>query len=190
MNAILENYLDCNIKQFEYYKMLGEKAISQIPDPALFHKLSSESNSISIIVQHLGGNMLSRWTDFLNSDGEKSYRDRDAEFEENINTREQLMLEWNEGWSCLFDTLHSLKIEDLDKTILIRNMQHTVVDAINRQLAHYAYHVGQIVFICKTVANENWNTLSIPKGHSKTYNEKKFAEEPHREHFTEEYLKK
>ncbi len=190
MNAILENYLDCNIKQFEYYKLLGEKAMNQISDEALFHKFSSESNSISIIVQHLWGNMLSRWTDFLTTDGEKTWRDRDAEFEENTNTREQLMHKWNEGWTCLLDVLRSLKIEDLDKKIFIRNMEHTVVEAINRQLAHYAYHVGQIVFISKMVANENWQTLSIPKGHSKSYNDKKFSEGPHREHFTEEYLKK
>jgi hypothetical protein len=190
MHDILENYLDCNIKQFEYYKSLGEKGMSQVPDEALFFKLSSESNSISIIVQHLWGNMISRWTNFLDSDGEKPTRDRDAEFEEHITSRDELMKIWNEGWDCLFTALRNLKTGDLNKTVFIRNMEHTVVEAIQRQLAHYAYHVGQIVYISKAVANENWKTLSIPKNQSKTYNEKKFAEGPHREHFTEEYMRR
>lgn len=190
MKDILENYLDCSIKQFEFYKLLGEKAMAQIDDEKLFYTLSPESNSISIIVQHLWGNMLSRWTDFLTSDGEKSWRERDAEFEPLLKARQDLMIKWNEGWSCLLDTLHSLKLEDLSSIILIRNMEHSVVEAIQRQLTHYAYHVGQIVFISKALSNENWNSLSIPKGESKKYNAKKMAQGPHKEHFTEEYFKR
>jgi hypothetical protein len=190
MDAIGLNFLDCSIRQFEYYKLLGEKAMNQVPDKNLFVKYSSESNSISIIVQHLHGNMLSRWTDFLRSDGEKSWRDRDAEFEEQISSRKELMKIWNEGWACVLSALQQLSPDDLGKSIYIRNMEHTVVEAICRQLAHYAYHVGQIIFICKMIANDDWATLSIAKGQSKIYNQKKFNEEKHRAHFTEEYIKK
>lgn len=182
-----QNYLDCCIQQFESYKMLGEKAMNQIPDSALFYNLSPESNSIAIIVQHLSGNMLSRWTDFLQSDGEKTWRDRDAEFEEHITNREELLTCWNTGWACLLDALRALKEDDLDKIVHIRNTAHTVVDAINRQLAHYAYHIGQIVFICKAATNENWHSLTIAKGKSKTFNDQKFSAEPSKDHFTKEY---
>jgi hypothetical protein len=141
----------------------------------LFWKYNGESNSIAIIVKHLSGNMLSRWTDFLNSDGEKTWRDRDSEFENNIKSRQELLESWNAGWDCLFNALNSIKENDWKKEIYIRNERHTVIDAINRQLAHYPYHIGQIVFIGKMVAGSKWRSLSIPKGDSQIFNAEKFA---------------
>lgn len=183
------DYLESVKKQFEYYKMLGDKTISQLPDEKLFWQYNEESNSIAIIVKHLAGNMLSRWTDFLTSDGEKEWRHRDSEFENDIKSKEALVQKWNEGWNCLFDTLNSLKETDFSKTIHIRNQGHSVVEAINRQLAHYPYHVGQMVFIGKMICDEKWISLSIPKGNSNTYNSEKFSKPQHPEHFTEEFLK-
>lgn len=186
----MNSFLESATKQFEYYKLLGEKTFAQTNEEKLFWQYNKESNSIAIIVQHLHGNMLSRWTDFLTTDGEKDWRNRDAEFEKNITSKDELLQKWNEGWSCLFTTLNSLTNDDLNKTIYIRNQGQTVVDAINRQLCHYSYHVGQIVFIGKIIANENWNSLSIPKGNSSAYNQEKFEKPKHNEHFTDEYLSK
>lgn len=185
-----QDYLSSAIKQFEYYKQLGEKTIEQVPEEQLFWQFNDESNSIAIIVKHLWGNMLSRWADFLTTDGEKETRNRDAEFENDITTKDELLQKWNEGWTCLLDTLNSLTVADLDKTIYIRNMGHTVVEAINRQLAHYPYHIGQIVFIGKMICNQNWASLSIPKGNSVAYNAEKFAKSKHKEHFTDEFIAK
>lgn len=182
------NYLASTRKQFEYYKMLGEKTFSQLPDYKLFWKYNEDSNSIATIVKHLSGNMLSRWTNFLTSDGEKEWRDRDSEFENDIRTREELLKRWNEGWDCLFNAIDSLKIGDLERIIFIRNQGHAVVEAINRQLAHYPYHIGQIVFLGKMFA-DNWISLSIPKGNSKTYNSEKFSLPKQKIHFTEDFLK-
>jgi hypothetical protein len=184
------NYLESVTKQFEYYKMLGDKTFGQLTDEQLLWKLNEESNSIATIVKHLWGNMLSRWTDFLNSDGEKEWRDRDAEFENDVTNREDMMQKWNEGWKCLFDALKDLSDADLDKEIFIRNQGHTVMEAINRQLAHYPYHVGQIVFIGKACLDGKWNSLSIPKGNSKQFNADKFAQDKHKQHFTDEFLNK
>lgn len=183
-------YLESTKKQLEYYKMLGNKTISQLADDALFWQYNAESNSIAIIVKHLSGNMVSRWTDFLTSDGEKEWRHRDAEFENDITTKTELIQKWNDGWNCLFKALHSLQEDDLLKTIYIRNEGHTVIEAINRQLAHYPYHVGQMVFIGKMICNLKWVSLSIPKGNSNAYNAEKIFKEKHKEHFTEEFLKK
>lgn len=183
-------YLESIRKQFEYYKMLGDKTIDQLPDNKLFWQYNEESNSIAIIVKHLYGNMLSRWTDFLTTDGEKEWRNRDGEFENNINSKETLIEMWDEGWKCFFNALNLLNAEDLNRIIYIRNEGHTVLEAINRQLAHYPYHVGQMVFIGKMICNENWVSLSIPKGKSNSYNAEKFSKEKHNEHFTEEFLKK
>ena len=160
--------------QFEYYKLLGEKTFAQVSDDQLFIAINEESNSIATIVQHLSGNMLSRWTDFLTTDGEKEWRQRDAEFENSVNTREALFKIWNDGWTCFFDALNSLHNDNLSQEILIRNESHSVIEAINRQLAHYPYHVGQIVFLGKLFCNENWISLSIPKGNSKVFNSEKF----------------
>ena len=171
------NFLESAIKQFEYYKLLGEKTFEQLDDEKLIWQYNSESNSIAIIVKHVHGNMLSRWTNFLTSDGEKEWRNRDAEFENDITTKEEMLSKWNAGWQCLFDALHSLQETDLQKIIYIRNQGQTVTEAINRQLCHYSYHVGQIVFIGKMICNENWISLSIPKGNSKIYNQQKFSQE-------------
>ena len=184
-----DDYLLSVSKQFEYYKMLGDKTISQLSEDQLFWQYNSESNSVAIIVKHLWGNMLSRWTDFLTSDGEKEWRKRDAEFENDIKTKDELLNKWNEGWKCLFDAINPLHEEDLEKIIYIRNQGHTVVEAINRQLAHYSYHVGQIVFQGKMIAGENWTSLSIPKGDSKKFNENKFSKPKSKQHFADEFLK-
>lgn len=168
--------------------MLGEKTFAQVSDEALFWQYNAESNSIATIVKHLWGNMMSRWTDFLTTDGEKDWRDREAEFVNDVTDREALLAKWNEGWQCFFSALDSLADQDLDKVIYIRNMGHTVLEAINRQLAHYPYHVGQIVFIGKMVQDEAWVSLSIPKGNSVAYNAEKFSKPKRQEHFTSEFL--
>lgn len=180
----MNSYLESVKKQFEYYKMLGDKTFEQIPEEKLFWQLNEESNSISMIVKHLNGNMLSRWTDFLTSDGEKEWRKRDEEFDNDIKTKIELLSKWNEGWECLFNAINGLTEKDLEKEIYIRNMGHSIAEAINRQLAHYPYHIGQIVFIGKIIQNENWNSLSIPKGKSKEYNNEKFSKPKRKEHFT------
>lgn len=184
------SYLESVIKQFEYYKMLGDKTIDLLPEDKLFWQYNEESNSIAIIAKHLSGNMLSRWTDFLTSDGEKDWRNRDAEFENDLKNKEDLIQSWNNGWNCFFKALSILNEEDLSKIIYIRNQGHTVLEAINRQLAHYPYHVGQIVFLGKMISNENWVSLSIPKGKSNDFNKEKFSKEKHKAHFTDEFLKR
>lgn len=183
------DYLQSSLKQFKYYKMLGDQTIAQLPDDTLFWQYNEECNSIATIIKHLYGNMLSRWTDFLTTDGEKEWRNRDAEFQNDLNTKKQVLELWEEGWHCLFTTLNALTEADLSKTIYIRNQGHSVVEAINRQLAHYPYHIGQIVYLGKMICNEKWVSLSIPKGTSTSYNAEKFAKEKHNEHFTQEYLK-
>lgn len=183
------DYINSVIKQFEYYKLLGDKTIAQLTDDELVWQYDEESNSIATIVKHLSGNMLSRWTDFLTSDGEKEWRNRDAEFQNDIHTKEAVVTLWEDGWKCFLDTLKNLKEEDLEKIIYIRNQGHTVVEAINRQLAHYPYHVGQIIFLGKMILNDKWQTLSIARGKSTDYNAEKFTKEKHTEHFTDEYLK-
>ncbi len=159
----MNQYLGSVKKQFDLYRSLGEKAIAQVDDDKLFWQYNSESNSIAIIVHHLWGNMLSRWTNFLTEDGEKPSRERDAEFENVIKTREEMMEKWNAGWECFFKALNSLNPEDLDKIIYIRQEPLTVMDAINRQLAHYSSHVGQIIFLGKMILDDRWVSLSIPR---------------------------
>jgi hypothetical protein len=183
------DYLSSVKKQFAYYRLLGEQTMIQLPDEALFWQYNEECNSIALIIKHLWGNMLSRWTDFLTTDGEKEWRNRDTEFEQDCQTRAELMARWHAGWDCLLTTLDSLQQEDLQKEVFIRNMGHSVVEAINRQLAHYPYHVGQIVFIGKMVCNEKWTSLSIPRGNSKAYNADKFAQPKRTEHFINELLR-
>lgn len=182
MNDILNNIR----KQFKYYKDLGEKTFAQVSDDKLFWQPNDSSNSIAIIVNHLNGNMLSRWTDFLNTDGEKDWRQRDEEFNDNIKNKSELLLKWEEGWNCLFSALEPLLEKDLNETVYIRNMGHSVLDAIHRQMNHYAYHIGQIVFIGKLVRNNDWTSLSIPKGKSETYNQEKFSKEKRDQHFTDD----
>lgn len=186
----MNDYLMSCKKQLEYYKMLADKTFSQIEEDKLFWQYNNESNSIAVIVNHISGNILSRWSDFLTTDGEKSWRNRDAEFENTITTKLQLIEKWETSWTCLFNTLNNLTEADLQKEIYIRNQAHTVLEAINRQVAHYPYHVGQIVFIGKMIANSDWTSLSIPKGNSNTYNEIKFSQAKQKSHFTDEYLTK
>ncbi|MGN6247717.1 MAG: DUF1572 family protein [Ginsengibacter sp.] len=166
------NYLESVIKYFRQQKSLGDKTIEQLTEENLLWQFNENSNSIAIIVNHLWGNMLSRWSNFLTEDGEKDWRNRDTEFEKVISSKEELIKKWNEGWQCVLDALESLKEEDLSKTIFIRKEAHNVGDAINRQLAHYSNHVGQIVYIGKMVLDEKWKSLSIPKGKSKDFNNK------------------
>lgn len=183
------SYLSSISRQFEYYKLLGEKTFAQVTDEQLFIQFNEDSNSIAVIVKHLWGNMMSRWTDFLTSDGEKDWRKRDNEFESDIRTREEILSKWNEGWNCLFDSLNKLNSDDLEKIVYIRNQGHTVVEAINRQLAHCAYHTGQIVYIGKMLCGESWHSLSIPKGGSADYNESITSAGKRIEHFTDSILK-
>ncbi len=178
-------------KQFQYYKQLGEKTFSQLSEQDLYWQYNENSNSIAIIVNHLSGNMLSRWTDFLTTDGEKEWRNRDEEFEIQIQSKDKLLEKWERGWSCLFEALkHIKKEEDLEQVIYIRNEDHTVIEAINRQLAHYPYHIGQIVFIGKMLKDTEWNSLSIPKNKSSDYNQNKFSSDRKKQHFTDEFLDK
>jgi hypothetical protein len=165
------HYLETTKKVFLQYKLMAEAAMMQLSDEQISWTPSPESNSIAVIVKHLWGNMLSRWTNFLTTDGEKGFRDRDAEFEAtDISTRTQLMEKWEEGWKCFIDCLNSLKPEDLDKVIKIRSEDHTVIQALQRQLAHYSSHIGQIVYLAKMQKDKDWKTLSIPKGQSRQFN--------------------
>lgn len=164
-------YLDSVIKRIKEYKELGDKTLAQLSDDQLFYRPNESSNSIALIIQHMNGNMLSRWTNFLTEDGEKPWRRRDEEFEEQSLGKEEMLALWEEGWKIFLDTLHSLTTADLQKTITIRTQPLIVMDAINRQLAHYSYHVGQIVFIGKSLKDSGWQSLSIPKGDSNRFNE-------------------
>ncbi len=179
-------YLNSVKKQFEYYKVLGERTFEQLDEKGLFYQFNEESNSIAIIVNHLWGNMESRWTDFLTSDGEKEWRNRDLEFESVIKSKDELFSKWNEGWECLFKALDSINKKNFGTVIFIRNQSHSIVDAINRQLAHYSYHIGQIVYIGRMVKGEKWKSLSIPKGKSSDFNKTKFSKGKHGGHFTDD----
>tara|TARA_R110002095_G_scaffold29887_1_gene29377 strand:- start:97 stop:618 length:522 start_codon:yes stop_codon:yes gene_type:complete len=169
--------------------MLGDKTIAQLEEKDFFWQYNPESNSIAITVNHLWGNMLSRWTDFLTSDGEKEWRQRDLEFEDIIKTEKELLEKWETGWQCLFEALASLNDTNFETIIYIRNQGHTIMEAINRQLAHYSYHVGQIVYIGRMIKGTDWQSLSIPKGASKAFNTEKFSQDRKRQHFTDEFLK-
>ncbi|HEV1995464.1 MAG TPA: DUF1572 domain-containing protein [Candidatus Acidoferrum sp.] len=164
------SYLGDSIDVFHYYKKLGERAMTQCPEEALFTTLDAESNSIAIIVKHIAGNMRSRWTDFLTTDGEKPDRNRDTEFEAPPKTRAELMEMWERGWNGVFDALEPLSDADLTRTITIRTEPHSVMQAVNRQLAHYSYHVGQIVYLARHFAGDKWQTLTVPKKKSAELN--------------------
>ncbi len=167
-----EIYLQSAIKRMFTYKELAEKTFEQLEDKDLYFQPNAESNSIAMIIQHISGNMLSRFTNFLTEDGEKSWRNRDKEFIENpdLSTREQLLGYWEKGSACVLNTLQSLTSEDLVKPIVIRGEQLSAIDAINRQLAHYPHHVGQIIYIGKLIKSDSWKTLSIPRGKSEEFN--------------------
>jgi len=164
------SYVQDSIDLFHYYKKLGERAMAQCPDEGLFATLDAESNCIAIIVKHMSGNMRSRWTDFLTTDGEKPDRQRDTEFEEPPKTRAELIELWEHGWKYLFDALAALSDADLVRTITIRTEPHSVMQAINRQVAHYSYHVGQIVFLAKHASADKWEALTVPKKKSAEFN--------------------
>ncbi len=164
------SYLEDSRSLFRYYKKLAEQAIEQVTDEQLFAVLDPEMNSIALVVKHMAGNMRSRWTDFLSSDGEKADRNRDAEFEEPPSARKDLMTMWESGWSCLFTTLEPLSEEDMTRTVFIRGEAHSVMQALNRQIAHYAYHCGQIVFLAKHFQHSQWKSPTIPRGHSAKFN--------------------
>ena len=180
-----EIFLTSSIKLFYYYKKLAEGAISQLNDEEIRVKPNDASNSIGLIVHHLSGNMLSRWTDFLTSDGEKQWRDRDAEFDVDYKNKADMMEAWDNGWTCLFKALEPLKPEDLSRLIFIRNEGQPVMEAIQRQLAHYSSHIGQIIYQAKAIKGDAFKTLSIPKGESGSFNKDKFSQEKSRKHFTD-----
>ncbi len=160
------SYLKDSIEMFRYYKRLGERAMAQVPDEAFASTLDAESNSIATIVKHLAGNMRSRWSDFLNSDGEKPDRNRDTEFEAPPENRAEVMDMWEAGWKHVFDALTPLTDGDMERTVSIRTEPHSVMQAINRQVAHYSYHVGQIVYLAKHFAGDRWTALTVPRGKS------------------------
>lgn len=170
-----DEYLKVVQERFESVKSLGDKTICQLSEQDIHWKFNEASNSVAIIAKHLSGNMVSRWSDFLTSDGEKSTRNRDQEFVDDSSSKQEMIMIWNKGWRILFDTLHELESEDLLKNITIRGESHTVLEAIERQMAHYAYHIGQMVFIGKQLKDHNWETLSIPKGKSADYLQQKLT---------------
>jgi len=161
---------DLFIKRFQYYKMLGDKSFEQLSDEQIFWQFNQESNSIAIIVKHVAGNMLSRWTNFLTEDGEKPWRNRDEEFLNTFQSKDEVLDYWEKGWKCLFEALSQINDQNLYSTIYIRNEGHSVIDAVFRQLAHYPYHIGQIVFIAKMMKNDDWKTLSIARNKSQDFN--------------------
>jgi hypothetical protein len=162
-HELTTSYVKDSISLFLYYKKLGEGALVQCPDAGLFATLDKETNSIAIIVKHISGNMRSRWGNFLTSDGEKPDRNRDSEFEEPPKTRAELFTLWDAGWKIFLDALDGLSDADISKTVMIRAEPHSVMQAINRQLAHYPLHIGQIVFLAKHFASDDWKTLSVPR---------------------------
>ncbi|MEJ6786239.1 MAG: DUF1572 family protein, partial [Bacteroidota bacterium] len=199
------DYLKSAKQQFQYYKQLGDKTMDQLNDEQLFWQYNDASNSIAVMAKHLWGNMMSRWTDFLTTDGEKDFRKRDEEFELRVgpslqgvdtanaegvdeHSRAVIIEKWEQGWACLFKALDSINEDNFDTTIYIRNQGHSIPEAINRQMMHYAYHVGQMVYLGRMMKGEDWQSLSIPKGNSKAYNAEKFSQEKGKRHFTDEYL--
>ncbi|MEJ6751530.1 MAG: DUF1572 family protein [Bacteroidia bacterium] len=201
------DYLKSAKQQFQYYKQLGDKTMDQLNDEQLFWQYNDASNSIAVMAKHLWGNMMSRWTDFLTTDGEKDFRKRDEEFELRVgpslqgvdtanaegvdeHSRAVIIEKWEQGWACLFKALDSINEDNFDTTIYIRNQGHSIPEAINRQMMHYAYHVGQMVYLGRMMKGEDWQSLSIPKGNSKAYNAEKFSQEKGKRHFTDEYLGK
>ena len=188
---IVDNHISSSKQQFQYYKSLADKSINSLSDEEFFgvnyaHLSSNETNSVAVIVKHIAGNMKSRWTDPFHTDGEKEWRHRELEFRDEDWSREQIITYWDEAWKILFDFIDSLNVENFSQLLYIRNMGHTVIEAMNRQMMHYAYHIGQIVIVAKIYKGEDWKSLSIPKGKSRTYNAEKFSKEKSKKHFTED----
>ena len=171
------SYIEDSVALFRFYKKMAEGAMEQVNDEQLFATLDEEMNSIAIIVKHMTGNMRSRWTDFLTSDGEKPDRNRDTEFVDAPATREELLKRWNEGWDSVFHALEPLTNSDLERKITIRGEPHSVMQAVNRQIAHYAYHCGQIVFLAKHFKGSAWKSLSVPRNRSAEFNQRVLAGE-------------
>lgn len=178
MSSLGKDFLQTAVKRLKYYKQLGDKTFEQLNDWDFHYQPNDDSNSVAMIIQHMSGNMLSRWTNFLTEDGEKEWRQRDAEFEAGKQSKRELLELWEKGWTCFFTALTDLKKKDLKKIVTIRKEALTVTDAINRQLAHYPYHVGQIVFIGKILKSKNWKSLSIPKGQSQAFNSSAESKDP------------
>ena len=176
-DSLSAHYIENALKEFRGLKALADKSVAQVSDEELFRAIDPESNSIAVIMKHISGNMRSRWTDFLNSDGEKPDRHRDTEFEMDRQDRRAIEERWEEGWRILFDAVEPLKTEDLMRTVTIRREPHTIVEAVNRQLTHYGQHVGQIIFLAKHLKSSEWKTLSVPRGQSDAFNKK--MEEEH-----------
>lgn len=174
MSKINVSYINSIQHQFNYYKSLGDKTIDCLSDEELYFTANTVSNNIATIINHMVGNMLSRWTNFYSEDGEKEWRLRDTEFIPIQKRKETLKLHWEKGWNCLFHITNNLSEQDLQKIIEIRKEKHTVVEAINRQLAHYAYHIGQIIYVAKMIKENQWRSLSIPKNKSVEFNKSKF----------------
>lgn len=183
-NTIPANFLESIHKLFRYYKSLGKRTMDQLNDEQLHQRANEDSNNIATIVKHISGNMLSRWTDFLHSDGEKEWRNRETEFEDSLSSKAEVLAVWEKGWACLFEAIDPLKPKDLDRIVYIRNEGHTVLEVIHRQLGHYSYHIGQMVYQAKQIKGKDWQSLSIPKGQSEAFNQKKFSQEKRRKHFT------
>ncbi|PCI02172.1 MAG: hypothetical protein COB81_05835 [Flavobacteriaceae bacterium] len=172
--SIATNYIQSVQFQFKDTKRLGTAVLNALSETELHFKYNNESNSIATIVAHISGNMLSRWTHFYTEDGEKTWRTRDAEFEISNASKEEIIMIWESGWNCLFKIIDDLTPEKLPLTIYIRTEKHTVVEALNRQISHYSYHIGQLIYIAKMIQNSQWEPLSIPKNKSKQYQHKKF----------------
>ncbi|WP_042349192.1 DUF1572 family protein [Bacillus massiliigorillae] len=160
---IEKEYLRVVQERFRYVKKMGEDAMNQVSDSAIFWSENEDSNTIAIIVKHMSGNMISRWTDFFTTDGEKDFRDRESEFSQNFSSRHEVMQYWESGWKVFFDVLDNLKEEDLMRVVTTYNEPQSVIEAIEKQMFHYSYHVGQIVYIAKQISSDQWNSLSIPR---------------------------
>ncbi|MFM9837371.1 MAG: DUF1572 family protein [Cyclobacteriaceae bacterium] len=185
MQTVEQNFLESATKFFKYYKKLGEGAIDQLTDDEVLQQPNETSNSIALIVHHISGNMLSRFTDFMTTDGEKPWRNREAEFDQAYSNKKEMMVAWEKGWACLFNALENLQPTDLSKIIYIRNEGQTVLEAIQRQLAHYPHHIGQILYQAKILKGQAFKSLSISKGRSESYNQAKFDKPKERTHPTD-----
>ncbi len=168
------NYLASAISEFKRYKKLGDATFSQLNEEQFHWQYNAESNSIGTIIKHISGNMHSRWTNFFSEDGEKSWRNRESEFDADFTSHEQMMAYWEKGWQCLFAALAEINSENFNSTFYIRSEAHSITEAINRQLAHYAHHIGQIVYIGRMQKGKHWKSLSIAKGKSEEFNKEKF----------------
>lgn len=177
-----KEFLSNSLKRMRYYKSLCENALDQLDEKDFHFQPSTESNSVAVMIQHIAGNMLSRFTNFLMEDGEKEWRNRDGEFEVHGYNRQQLLDIWSKGWKCYLDTMEALTEDDLMKTVYIRGEALSVTDALIRQLAHYPYHIGQIIYVARMIKNENWKNLSIPKGGSRAFNQSEGSKDPGRKY--------